>query len=109
MPIILSDGENLYISAYDFRTVLQPIGTNPMADEQEIFLTIKNIPTGKSCVFRGTTPRQIKPANVGGRGPAIRPGTTPRLVKPANVGTRGPAIKPGTTPRRVRPGAKKCC
>ena len=86
MPILLSDGENLYLTPYNFRTVIQTIGTNPMAEEQEIFLTIKNVPVHAACLNRGTTPRQIQPS-----------------IGPKSL------TRPGTTPRRIKPGKKKCC
>ena len=108
MPVLSADGENLYITAYSFGVVLQPTGTNPRADAQELFLTVKNPPGARACIRRGTTPALIKPATVAVRGPAVRPGATPAFIKPAKVAGRGPAIKPGTTPRRIKPGEGEC-
>jgi len=102
MPILSADGESLYITAYSFRVVLQPIGTNPRAGAQELFLTIKNPPAHRARPRRGTTPARIlstAPEHV----PVVRPGVTPAKIKPA-PGKKSSRAQPGTTPRRVKPG-----
>lgn len=105
MPVLLQAGENLYLSAYDFGVVLQPIGTEFPFDTQELFLTVKNPPVQPACVRRGTTPARIKPANVegpGGPGAHVRDGSTPRQIL---SGARGSGIRPGTSAPIIRPAA----